>query len=103
MGETDWKVVPRSKRCCILFSTFLLAGSEVVVVFMDPICFRPFQLTNKICARFEDGGLEGNVTNIILPMGVMAHVVMITGIVFHWIFVRWAAKATEEEVKGANI
>jgi len=85
---TKWSVMPSHWRALILLSAAMqLMGGFVIAadfVLFEPICFRKFQITSRIDDAFLDGGLNGNVLNIVLPpVGVITLVVMCIATALH--------------------
>jgi len=53
---------------------------------LQHLCFRPFGSVNSIEDSIEDGGLDGNILNLLLPGGKCVVVVAIVGILLFCIY-----------------
>ncbi|EER05017.1 beta-1,4-galactosyltransferase, putative [Perkinsus marinus ATCC 50983] len=55
---TEWTALPTYTKILLV-----LAGS------FSTLCFRPFELTDRISEEFSEGGLDGSVVNLLKPLG----------------------------------
>lgn len=63
---------------------------------MDEICFRPFQVSSKISDPFDKEGLDGDIMNLVYPLGWFATFCFFFACSLHFAFLRWAKKEAEK-------
>jgi len=73
---TDWHkpdMTPRRKGTIVLAAALMIVVGLTLALdfgFGEPVCFRSFEITSDIDAPLSEGGLDGNVLNIVLfPVG----------------------------------
>lgn len=93
---TDWKVLSNPLKILIVASMTSMLSCNFVFVFMDPICFRPFQLTSRICDDFADEGLQSNVLELVRPLGRLVMLVFVLAVIGHCVFVNRVTKIAKQ-------
>lgn len=85
---SSWSALSWRRRVVISAA----AGAQLVVVasfvldyvVLNPVFFRKFEMTGDINGPLEDGGLEGNVLNIVrVPFGVGSLALLFVGVCLH--------------------
>jgi len=82
----------------------LIVGSALAAdyILFDTICFRKFEIASDIDASLIDGGLAGNVLNIVrLPIGVVILTLACAAVCLHLVHhveLRWAAKRLQTDL-----
>lgn len=89
------KLVISVGAACQLLSGFAFAmGGEY--------CFRPFAVSSSIDAPYEENGLNGSPTNIVLPAGWGALGLFAVGVVCHIVFAKDTGRMAAKHLKGAQ-
>jgi membrane protein DedA with SNARE-associated domain len=102
---TSWGALTTYWRVVLCIGTAFLYWSNFFFVMLKERCFRPFAVSSKIDAGYDEDGLEGDVFSIILPMGGFFLVIFAIGVVLH-IYVSktftWKAKVAMAETLKAD-
>jgi len=80
---TDWRQLWIPWKAVVLLAAASTLTSGFIFVMMAESCFRPFNISSRIGARFEEDGLEGNVLNLVLPVGWLALALFAVSVVLH--------------------
>merc|ERR1711957_161095 len=91
-----WRKLSQTLRATVLASTVCFLLSLFILQFMDQDCFRDFAISSRICDSFDDQGLEGNVLNLIKPMGVVAHIGFFIACGLHTFFLKWVGRTARQ-------
>jgi len=78
---TEWSLLSVTQRVMLVLAAVLECGAFWVSVVLTPLCFRDFSLARRISDTFEDGGLEGNILDILLPLGQAVMAAFLAGAV----------------------
>jgi len=92
----NWTTLLTSRKRLILASTISMLMSCFIFVLMDEICFRPFQVSSKISDPFDKEGLDGDIMNLVYPLGWFATFCFFFACSLHFAFLRWAKKEAEK-------
>lgn len=85
-----WGTLLQSRKRLIVASTCSMLMSTFMFVMMDEACFRSFQVSSEIGAKYDKGGLNGNVMNLVMPLGWFATACFFFASSLHIAFIRWA-------------
>jgi hypothetical protein len=99
---TRWNQMPCYARALLSLSTISMLMAGVILVMADSKCFRPFSLTSKISAKYEDGGLYGNPLAIILDLGYVAIGLFFVGCILFYVWLKWAKVATNRRLIASS-
>lgn len=92
-----WKASLVLGACCMLLSNAMFVG-------LAELCFEPFAIKNKIGDPIEDGGLDGSVFKLVLPLGWACTIMFGIGIVIHIAFVKiMGRRAAASMRQGAGV
>lgn len=100
---TRWKDMPGWSKGLLGLGTFVMLAATCVLVLMDVSCFRPFSLTSKIEDPIHEGGLDGNVLEIFLPLGVMACLMFAIACMLFKCWSSWATSETKRRVSTTKV
>ncbi len=81
---TEWSRMPTGAKMLVRISLACIIVSSYMVQIFASRCFVPHSLTDTI-----DGNLEGNATNLFLPLGWVAIILFLVSCVFLYIFQVW--------------
>ncbi|CAE7356839.1 unnamed protein product [Symbiodinium natans] len=100
---TRWGDMSCLLRASILLSSgiFLLVSWIFAADFTlsNQMCFRTFSITDRIDADFEDGGLDGNVLNLVShPVGTVTLVLSAVAFLLHILVGSWLDSATRRSL-----
>eukprot|EP00591_Stephanopyxis_turris_P012775 CAMPEP_0195514806 /NCGR_PEP_ID=MMETSP0794_2-20130614/6084_1 /TAXON_ID=515487 /ORGANISM="Stephanopyxis turris, Strain CCMP 815" /LENGTH=180 /DNA_ID=CAMNT_0040643129 /DNA_START=1833 /DNA_END=2375 /DNA_ORIENTATION=+ len=91
---TQWDVVPALAKTFLILSVSTMVISCYTVQLFSADCFADYELTFTIGEH-----LDGNVLNLVLPLGWIAIILFIASCIFLLIFVSWAKRKTKEVIK----
>lgn len=95
---TDFWQLTRSRQVEVVMSTTLIIAALFLFQFMDTACFRPFEISNKICDGYEVGGLNCDALSIILPTGWAALGLFFVACVLHCFFLHTASIEAQQRM-----
>lgn len=102
---SNWDALDLPQRAAILAAAALLVMSGWLLVAdsmladADKLCFRTFAITGRVADKYQLGGLEGSVVNLVVaPLGWVALGSAAAAVATHAAFLRWAAAATQREL-----
>jgi len=83
LAFTVWGNLMVQERAALVFSVLLQLSSCWITTALSSLCFRPFSLAKTIGESYEEGGLNGNAFNLLLPLGNVACFLALSGIIIH--------------------
>mmetsp|Transcript_1760 Transcript_1760/g.3301 ORF Transcript_1760/g.3301 Transcript_1760/m.3301 type:complete len:201 (-) Transcript_1760:1090-1692(-) len=81
---TQWDVVPLAAKLLLQTSLGCIITSSYMVQLFSNYCFTPHSLTDSI-----DDNLEGNVSNLFLPLGWVSVGLFCISMILVYLFERW--------------
>lgn len=96
-----WENLKWYEKTYITIAAILESMFMIMVAFDGANCFRNFQLSNKISDPIDKGGLGGDVTEIVLPLGWVALIFFFVGSIFIYIERKIiASRITKEKIEN---
>mmetsp|Transcript_825 Transcript_825/g.2049 ORF Transcript_825/g.2049 Transcript_825/m.2049 type:complete len:1120 (-) Transcript_825:99-3458(-) len=95
----DLQALPRLDRVLLALAfIFLMVALFFFLVLdsgilLEEKCWRSFPPKGRISDPFAQEGLDGNVLNIVLPLGWCGMACFFLGCIFHWLFLRRATRS----------
>eukprot|EP00935_MAST-01C_sp_MAST-1C-sp1_P000435 g435.t1 len=94
---TQWGKAPRLIRWIIGCGALSMALGCDLVILLPGRCLRPFEVKDRIGGKLTDGGLGGNVLNIVVrPIGLVATALLALSCLCLGIFYVWARRKIKE-------
>ena len=96
LQKSQWGEMKRFQRVLVLLSSMCMLTSSFVFIadysVADKFCFRSFEITGQIDLPIDQGGLAGDVMNlVIIPWGWCALGLALAGVIFHIVVNKWLA------------
>jgi len=98
LDVTEWSRMPTGAKMLVRTSLACIIVSSYMVQIFASRCFVPHSLTDTI-----DGNLEGNATNLFLPLGWVAMILFLVSCVFLYIFQVWGKKQAKILASSTNV
>lgn len=97
---TNWNSnkVPFPMKAILVSSTIIMVGSLYIVQFFGSSCFRPYSLGDTIADK-----LDGNVLNVVLPLGYAVLGSFVFAYFLFWVFRFWANRERRFEQENQKI
>jgi len=96
----EWHNIHCFWKAWLVIATAGMYFSNCLFVGLAERCFKPFALSSVISDSYEDGGLEGEVTNIVIyPVGHFALFVFTVSLFMHIVFVKVMARRAKAQMK----
>ncbi|KAF4651661.1 hypothetical protein FOL47_000257, partial [Perkinsus chesapeaki] len=96
---TEWPMLPILVRTNLVVAATALLFSCVLAGFFSTSCFRPFELTNRLSEPFTEGGLDGDVWNLLRPLGWISLGSFLVGWLLLEFHNTWVARVVKKEMK----
>jgi len=95
---TQWNAVPVAAKLLLQISLGCIIASSYLVQIFSSRCFVPHTLTDSI-----EENLDGNVLNLLLPLGWVAVGLFCVSTIFIYLFQRWGQRKAHKLANGTVV